>query len=98
MKKLDASGLRPGQTTISQSKILEIVNNFDPVKAESRITTINGTRFVVDGHHTTVASTILDRGTCMNMGITTNQLPSATNVYWTKHWYEFWKTAIKIVE
>ena len=98
LKQLDSSGLRPGQTEISRSKIMELVNNFDPVKAQSSINSIGGTRYLVDGHHTTVASTILGKGTCMNMGAFTNQLPSATNIYWTKHWYEFWKTAIKIME
>lgn len=32
------------------------------------------------------------------MGCITNQLPSATNIYWTKEWYEFGKTAIKVVD
>ena len=98
LKQLNSSGLRPGQTEISRSKIMELVNNFDPIKAQSSINSMGGTRFLVDGHHTTIASTILNKGTCMNMGLMTNQLPSATNIYWTKHWYEFWKTAIKIME
>jgi hypothetical protein len=98
LKQLDSSGLRPGQTEISRSKIMELVNKFDTVKAQSSINSIGGTRYLVDGHHTTVASTILGKGTCMNMGAFTNQLPSATNIYWTKHWYEVWKTAIKIME
>lgn len=98
LKQLNASGLRPGQTEISRSRIMELVNNFDSVKAQSSINSIGGTRYLVDGHHTTVASTILGKGTCMNMGMVTNQLPSATNIYWTKQWYEFWKTAIKIMD
>ncbi len=98
LKQLDSSGLRPGQTELSKSRVMEIVNNFNPILAESRVTTINGTRYLVDGHHTTVASAILNKGTCMNMGIVTNQPPSATNVYWTKKWYEFWKTTIKIID
>ena len=98
LKQLDSSGLRPGQTEISRSTIMKLVNTFDPVKAQSCINSIGGTRYLVDGHHTTVASTILGKGTCVNMGMVTNQLPSATNIYWTKHWYEFWKTAIKIME
>lgn len=77
---------------------MEIANSFNSIKAESRIATIKGTRFLVDGHHTTVASTMLNKGTCVNMGIPTNQLPSVTNVYWSKQWYEFWKTTIKIVD
>jgi len=53
---------------------------------------------IVDGHHTTIASTIPGKGTCINMGVPTSQLPSMSNVYWIKKWYEFGKTAIKIVD
>ena len=77
---------------------MEIVDNFDSIKAQSSVYTENGTKYLVDGHHTTVASTILGKGTCVNMGQPTTGVPSATNVYWTKHWYEFGKTAIKIME
>ena len=98
LKQLDASGLRPGQTEISRSKVMKLVNNFDSVKAQSSVCSIDGTKFLVEGHHTTVASTILGKGTCMNMGVTTSQLPSVTNVYWAKRWYEFGKTVIKIVD
>ncbi len=97
LKQLDASGLRPGQTTLSRSRVNDLVKNFDPMKANSSVYSNGGTRFLVEGHHTTVASTILGKGTCMNMGTVTSQLPSATNIYWTKHWYEFGKTAIKLI-
>ena len=52
----------------------------------------------MEGHHTTVAAEILGKGTGMNMGVPTEQMPSATNVYWYKEWYEFWKIAIEIIE
>src|SRR5690606_36092066 len=32
LKKLDKSGLRPGQTEISKSRVMEIVENYDPMK------------------------------------------------------------------
>ena len=98
LKQLDSSGLRPGQTQISRSRIMELVDNFDSIKAQSYVHSNGGTRFLVDGHHTTVASTILGKGTCMNMGVVTSQAPSATNVYWVKKWYEFGKTVIKIID
>lgn len=56
------------------------------------------TRYVVDGHHTTVASEINGTGTGFNMGTPTEQQPSATNVYWWREWYEIWKTVIEIIE
>ena len=77
---------------------MDLVNNFDSLKAQSSVYSNGGTRFLVDGHHTTVASTILGKGTCVNMGNITTQLPSVTNVYWSKKWYEVFKTAIKMVE
>ena len=98
LKQLDSSGVRPGQTTISRSRVVELVDNFDSTKATSSIYSNGSAHYLVDGHHTTVASTILGKGTCMNMGVSTTQLPSVTNVYWTKKWYEFGKTVIKIVD
>ena len=38
------------------------------------------------------------KGTGLNMNVVTRQLPSATNIHWTKKWYEVWKTAIKVVD
>lgn len=98
LKKLNSSGLRPGQTQISRSKVMEIANNFDSIKAQSSIYSNGGTRYLVEGHHTTVASTILGRGTGPNMGLFSPGAPEIMNVYWSKHWYEFGKTVIKIME
>ena len=98
LKQLDSTGLRPGQTEISRAKVMDIVNSFDITKAQSSIYSNGTTRYLVDGHHTTVASVVAGKGPCMNMGIVTNQLPSATNVYWSRKWYEFGKTVIKIME
>ena len=98
LKQLDSTGLRPGQTEISRAKVMDIVNSFDITKAQSSIYSNGTTRYLVDGHHTTVASVVAGKGPGMNMGIVTNQLPSATNVYWSRKWYEFGKTVIKIME
>ncbi len=98
LKKLDKSGLRPGQTEISKSRVMEIVENYDPMKAQSSVYTDSTGRYLVEGHHTTVANTMLGKGSGVNMNIPTQQIPSATNVYWTKKWYEFWKTQIKVTK
>jgi hypothetical protein len=98
LKKLDKSGLRPGQTEISKSRVMEIVENYDPMKAQSSVYTDSTGRYLVEGHHTTVANTMIGKGSGVNMNIPTQQMPSATNVYWTKKWYEFWKTQIKVTK
>ena len=95
---LNESGLRPGQTEISKSKIQYIVDNYDATKAQSSVYTDSTGRYLVEGHHTTVANTILNRGTSMNMNQVSPLPPSTTNVYWSKKPYELWKTAIKIKE
>ena len=41
---------------------------------------------------------MLGRESGLNMNIRSSDPPSATNVYWTKKWYEFWKRTIRIVE
>ena len=97
LKQLSQTNLRPGQTVLSRSRVLSITNNFDPQLAQSYVYTSNGVRYLVEGHHTTVASVILDKGTCMNMGIATNQIPSAQNIYWWRKWWEIWKKTIKII-
>ena len=96
LKELDRSGLRPGQTEVSKNKILQIYNNYDSTKAQSSIYSDGRTRYIVDGHHTTIASQMRGQGTGFNMGMSTNMPPSATDIYWTKKWYEIWKKAIKI--
>lgn len=98
LKTLDASGLRPGQDVVSKTRIMDIVENYDPIKARSSVHTIGNTRYLVEGHHTTIANTILGKGTGPNMGVYTSQMPSSTDIYWTKSWYEFGKKTIKIVE
>ena len=98
LEKLENSGLKPGQTVISESRIREIAKSFDSRKASSSIFTDSTGRYIVEGHHTTVAATMLGAGTGFNMNIPTNQRPSATNIHWTKKWYEFWKKSIKVIE
>ena len=58
LRKLESSGLRPGQTEISRGKVKFIVDNYNPVKAQSSIYIDSTGRYLVEGHHTTVASTI----------------------------------------
>lgn len=53
-------------------------------------------RYVVEGHHTTVASEIIGKGTTGNMGAVTNDPPATKDVYWWAEWYEFWKKPIKV--
>ena len=55
-------------------------------------------RYLVEGHHTTVAFKMLGKDNAINMNTATSDLPSATNVYWTKKRYQFWRKTIKIVE
>lgn len=98
LKKLECSGLKPGQTVISRSKVMEIFNSYDPMKANSSVYTDSTGRYLVEGHHTTVATTMLGKGSGMNMNTPTNQPPSATNIHWTKEWYEFGKKVIKVIE
>ena len=96
--KLEYSGLKPGQNVISRSRVMEIIRAYDPVKANSSVYTDITGRYLVDGHHTTVAAMMLGKGTGPNMSVTTLQLPSVTNMHWTKLWYEFWKQSIKVVK
>lgn len=98
LDSLEKSGIKPGQTVISRSRVISIVESYDPVKASSSVYTDATGRYLVEGHHTTVATTMPGRGTGMNMNIPTQQFPSATNVHWTKKWYEFWKKSIEVLE
>ena len=98
LENLENSGLKPGQAVISKSRIMEIVEAYDPTRASSSVYTDSTGRYLVEGHHTTVAATILGKGSSFNMNTPTNQLPSVTNIHWTKKWYEFWKKAIKVIE
>lgn len=94
--KLEKSSLKPGQTEISRSRVMQIVDSYDPIKASSSVYTDSTGRYLVEGHHTTVANTILGKGSGLNMNTPTNQQPSAKNISWSKNWYEFWKTSIKV--
>jgi hypothetical protein len=53
-------------------------------------------RYVVEGHHTTVAAEMIGKGTTGNMGAVTNDPPATTDVCWWAEWYEFWKKPIKV--
>lgn len=77
---------------------MKIVESYDPIKANSSVYTDATGRYLVEGHHTTVAITMLGRGSGLNMNTPTSQLPSAMNVHWTRKWYEVWKKTIKVLE
>ena len=102
LKELDASGLRPGQTELHMrqlNKALDgIQNNYNPTKAYSSVYSDGTNRYLIDGHHVTVAFKMLGKENAINMNTATQDLPSTTNVYWTKKWYQFWRKTIKIVE
>ena len=102
LEQLEASGLRPGQTSIYMSQLRKalngIQNNYDPTRAYSSVYFDGTNHYLVEGHHTTVAFAMLGRESGLNMNIRSSDPPSATNVYWTKKWYEFWKRTIRIVE
>ena len=76
----------------------DIQNNYNPTKACSSVYSDGTNRYLVEGHHTTVAFKMLGKDNAINMNTATSDLPSATNVYWTKKWYQFWRKTIKIVE
>ena len=96
--KLDKSGLRPGQTRISKSRIRYLVENYDPILAHSCVYTDSTGKYLVEGHHTTVANTILNRGSGLNMNLISPGPPETKEIYWTKKWYEFWKNSIMVKE
>ena len=98
LKKLDKSGLRPGQDELRKSRIKEILYDYNSLKRESSVYTDKTERYLVEGHHTTVATTILDKGSGFNMNQRSSDPPLTKSVYWTKSWYEFWKEAIKVVK
>ena len=96
LKQLNNSGLRPGQSQISASGVMNYVNNPKLLQEAGKVFRNGSQRFLVDGHHRMVAQTILGNGNFYTMP--TNTLPSATNIYWSKHWCEFGKTAIKVIK
>ena len=102
LEELDGSGLRPGQTELHISQLNSVLGDiqksYNPTKAYSSVYSDGINRYLVEGHHTTVAFRMLGKDNAINMNTVTKDLPSATNVYWTKKWYQFWRKTIKIVE
>ena len=96
LQKLEMTNLKPGQTQISAERVMEIVSDFNSSKAQSSIYSDGINRYVVEGHHTTVAAQMAGKGITGNMGALTNDPPAATNVCWWAEWYEFWKKPIKV--
>lgn len=85
LQTLDRSGIKPGQTSVSKSRIMEIYNSYNPLSASSSYTNVNGSLYVTEGHHTTIAN-VLKYGklnTGPNMGSISQISPSATNKLWT---------------
>ena len=70
LKILDKSGIKPGQSSISQSRVMEIFNSYDPMKAHTSYTSINGSLYVSEGHHTLIANVMKYGRICsgVNMG------------------------------
>ena len=97
LQALEKSGVRPGQTEISLSRVMEIAEDFDITRASSSIyKASDGVRYLVEGHHTTVAATIVGRSGPF-MGQLTKLAPEAMNIYWTRQTWEIWKEVIKVV-
>lgn len=85
LKTLDETGIRPGQTQVSQSGILAKYNSYDYLAARSSYTKINGTLHVSDGHHTMIAN-VMKYGklnTGPNMGLYVNDPNVVTNILWS---------------
>ena len=85
LRTLDKTGIKPGQTQISQKRVLELYNSYNPLKASSSYTNINGTLHVSEGHHTMIANVMkygkLNSG--MNMGQMVYDPNVVTNMLWT---------------
>lgn len=56
LKTLDNTGIKPGQTHISQKAVLAKFNSYNPLTASSSYTKINGTLYVSEGHHTMIVN------------------------------------------
>ena len=56
---------------------MSIVENYDPIKDNSSVYTDATGRYLVEGHHTTVATVILEKSSVINMNTPTKQVPSA---------------------
>ena len=102
LKELDASGLRPGQSELHISQLNKaldgIQNNYDWRTAESWIYFNGSDRYLVEGHHTTVAFEMLQKKPAIGMNAGVKEPPSVTGYYWTKKWYQFWRKTIKIIK
>ena len=95
LKQLDQSGLRPGQTEISQSGIMRYYNNPASIRGTGDVFRDGVQRFLVDEHHRAVASTMRG-GSSSFYYMPTNLPPSAANVYWYKEWWQIWRSAIEL--
>ena len=82
---LDKTGIKPGQTQISQKAVLAKFNSYNPLTASSSYTKINGTLYVSEGHHTMIANVMkygkLKSG--INMGQMVNDPGVVTNMLWS---------------
>lgn len=80
------------------SKILSIIESFDPTKTESQVYTNATGRYLIEGHHTTIAVTMLERNSGFNMNTPTNEPPEVWDYHWTKKWYEFGKKIVRVLD
>jgi len=85
LETLDKTGIKPGQTQISQKAVLSKFNSYNPLTASSSYTKINGSLYVSEGHHTMVANVMkygkLNSG--IHMGQMVNDPGVVTNMLWT---------------
>ena len=85
LKILDQSGIKPGQTQVSQSGIMAKYNSYNHLQASSSYTKINGQLYVTEGHHTTIAN-VMKYGrlnTGINMGTLVSDPTVVTNMLWS---------------
>ena len=86
LQTLDRSGIKPGQDTVSKSGIMEKLKSYDQLTAKSSYARVNGSLYVSEGHHTTIANVMkfgrLNTGPQMG-GLVSGNPEVATNVLWT---------------
>ncbi len=86
LKILEKTGIKPGQTQVSQKVILAKYDSYNHLTASSAYTEINGSLYVSEGHHTMIAN-VMKYGrlnTGINMGQIVNDPSVVTNMTWTK--------------
>ena len=75
-----------------------IQNNYDRRYVYSSVYFDGASRYLIEGHHTTVAFKMLGKGTVLGMNLESKDPPLVMGLYWTKKWYQFWRKTIKIMK